>query len=204
MFFFCIGIFFNKGHKNSNRKQECPQCRKTTTIHTIHPIYLKIEQAGVNEQLILTRISDIADFSDKRDKKLDTTFKTLTDSLEKITVSMSAFEYQNERLKKENADLSNIIKTLENDSKQNVVSKNDSSTMKEQMKTKDFVIASLQKEVNDLKAQRADTTREMNTIREQINVLKATAKGERIPLKDKNEQKSQTLTLKFDDFSDKL
>lgn len=186
-----------------NSNKECPQCRKPTTVQTIHQIFLKTEQAGVNEQLILTRISDIADGVNKRDKKFDATFKTLTDSLEKITVSMSAFEYQNELLRKENAELKNVVKILESDGKQNVTNKNDSSSLKDTMKAKDFMIANLQKEVNDLKAQRADTTREMNSIREQINILKATAKGERAPLKEKNDQK-QTITLKFDDFSDKL
>lgn len=181
-------------------KAECPQCRKPTNTTTIHPIYLKLDQAGVNEQLILTRISDVADFSSKRDKKLDSTFKTLSDSLEKITVSMSAFEYQNELMRKENAELKQEM----NNYKQQVISKNESSPSKELIKAKDFTIASLQKEVTDLKAQRAATTREMNSIREQINILKASAKGERVPLKDKNEQKPHTLTLKFDDFSDKL
>lgn len=156
------------------------------------------------QQLLLTRVGDIADSINKRDKKNDDYFQQLTDSLEKITASISAFEFQNELLRKENGDLKEVLKVAEAERQINALSKSDSSTMKEFMKAKDQMIVNLQKEVNDLKSQRSDTTREMNLIREQINTLKATAKGERVPLKDKNEQKQAPLTLKFDDFSDKL
>jgi len=187
-------------------KKECPQCRKPATDASVHQIFLEIDQGGVINELVLTRINDVASSNEKHDEKNATMFQHLTDSLEKIATTTSAFEAQNEHLRKENNELKQMLKAIENDKKMNSVSKNDASSLKDEMKNKDFVIATLQKEVTDLKAQRAETTREMNSIREQINSLKQTAKGERVPLKDKNDQKSQpqTLTLKFDDFSDKL
>lgn len=179
-------------------EKNCPQCRKPITENIIHPIYLEIEQSGISEQVLMTRIADLTITIENRDKKL-------MDSLEKITISMSAFEYQNEMLKKQNNELREMMKGLENENKSVVTSKQDSAAMKEQIKVKDLVISNLQKEVNALKSQRAETTREMNDIHEQINQLKATAKGEskRAPLKDSNDQQ-RSFTLKFDNFNDKL
>lgn len=110
---------------------------------------------------------------------------------------MSAFEFQNQTLRTENNDLKELIKGLEAENRTVDQSKS-------QMKTKDIAIANLQKEITDLKSQRAETTNEMSSIREQINQLKQTAKGNKRPLQVSNEQKPQPLTLKFDDFNDKL
>lgn len=200
------------------RKKACPDCRQPMNDKTIHKIFLKMDDNQVRKpifylcydsrfhinifrlssyQLLLTGLNDIRILFNGQEKKNDNMFKTLTDALEKITVSMSALEYQNELLRKENKEQKQMG-AADGNSKE-------SSSMKEQMKAKDFMVANLQKEVNDLKSQRAETTREMNSIREQINHLKATAKGEkRDPLKDANEQKPKKLTLTFDNVSDKL
>lgn len=186
------------------RKKSCPACRTILGETSIHPLFLDINTQGGNDQLILTRIADININIEKRDKKYDDIFTQLTDALEKITMSMSSFEYQNEMLRNENTEMKQLVKGLENENKTIAVNKSESSSTKEQMKAKDFMIVNLQKEVNDLKSQRAETTREMSSIREQIIQLKSTAKGEkRGPLKDVNER-SQILTLKFDNLSDKL
>lgn len=117
---------------------------------------------------------------------------------------MSAFEFQNQTLRAENAEMKELIKGLEAENRTVVKSKNDSVGLQAQVKTKDLTIANLQKEITDLKSQRAETTNEMSSIREQINQLKQTAKGNKRPLQVSNEQKPQPLTLKFDDFNDKL
>lgn len=171
----------------------------------IHPLFLEIDQQAGNEQLLLTRIADININIEKRDKKYDVIFSQLTDSLEKITMSMSSFEYQNEVLRKDNTEMKQLMKGLENENKSIASTKHESSSMKEQVKAKDFMIANLQKEVNDLKIQRAETTREMSSIREQIDQLKLSAKGEakRDPLREVSKQ-GNILTLKFDNLSDKM
>jgi predicted RNase H-like nuclease (RuvC/YqgF family) len=125
---------------------------------------------------------------DANEKNQAEMFQQLMSAIESMSDTLKSFQAQNEMLKKENIDLRTAPET----------SKNDSATLK----AKDFMIANLQKEVNDLKNKRAETTREMNQIREQINVLKLAAKGEKqVP---KSEPKAQAITLKFDDFSDKL
>jgi FtsZ-binding cell division protein ZapB len=145
----------------------------------------------------MTRIADINIAMEKREKNQTEMFDQMKIAMASISESMKSFEYQNEMLRKENAELKGGPDTS------SVVVKNDSGAMKEQMKAKDYMIANLQKEVNDLKNKRADTTREMNIIRHQIIQLKAAAKGEK-PIPDNVQQKPQSLTLKFDDFSDKL
>lgn len=162
---------------------------------------MDIEQSGLNEQLLRTGLADIA----ARDKKNSDFLSQLTDSLEKITISISTFEYQNDILRKENAEIKQLVKGLENENKTIASSHKASASMMEQMKAKDFMIKNLQKEVTDLKSQRADTAREMKGIHDQINQLKAAAKGEnkRDPLRDVNER-GQSLTLKFDNFNDKV
>jgi FtsZ-binding cell division protein ZapB len=145
----------------------------------------------------MTRITDINIAMEKREKNQAEMFDQMKIAMASINESIKSFEFQNEMLRKENAELKGGPDTS------SVVVKNDSGVMKEQMKAKDYMIANLQKEVNDLKNKRADTTREMNIIRHQINQLKAAAKGEK-PIPNNVQQKPQSLTLKFDDFSDKL
>lgn len=139
-------------------------------------------------------MADINIAMEKREKASAEMFQQLAASMAAITESVKSFEYQNELLRRENTDLKGAEVSVKIGA--------DSIAMKEQMKAKDFMIANLQKEINDLKNKRAETTREMNSIREQINLLKATAKGEKRNIVD--HPKSQSLTLKFDDFSDKL
>lgn len=142
----------------------------------------------------MTRIADIHIAMEKREKNNAEMTQQLTDSMKVIAESMNTFEFQNDMLRKENAELKSVS---------DGTTKNDPGAMKEQMKAKDYMIANLQKEVNDLKTKRAETTREMNLIREQINLLKSAAKGEkRGPTIE--QPRHQSLTLKFDDFSDKL
>lgn len=163
------------------------------------------ESSGLNEQLLLTRLADININIEARDKNNADIFTQLSQSLEKITISMSSFEYQNEMLRKENAEMKQLIKALENENKLIGLSRKDAVSLKEQMKAKDIMIANLQKEVSDMKTQRLETTGEMKAIQEKINQLKAAAKGEkkRDPLRDINDR-GQSLTLKFDDFNDKV
>lgn len=139
-------------------------------------------------------MADINIALEKREKDQTEMFQQLTTAMAKISENMKAFEFQNEMLRKENTELKSQGTEAS--------SKGDTAAIKEQMKNKDFMITNLQKEVNDLKNKRAETTREMNAIREQINLLKATAKGEKRNIVE--QPKPQSLTLKFDDFSDKL
>ena len=194
-------LYFNYSHPNS----ECPQCRKPISQNNIIQVYLDLEQSGLNEQIFLTRLSDINIKIESRDEKNEQLFMQLTDSLEKITMSISSFEYLNDMLRKENNEMKELIKGLQNENKQIASSHNESATMKEQIEEKDFMITNLQKEVNDLKSQRAETAREMKTIKEQINQLTAAAKGEnkRGLFRDVNER-GQSLTLKFDNFNDRV
>ena len=142
----------------------------------------------------LTRISDINITMEKNEKVHGEMYQQILNSMATMNESFKKFEYQNDMLRRENADLKTGSENLPKGS--------DTVALKEQMKMKDFMVANLQKEVTDLKSKRAETTREMNTIREQINHLKAAAKGEK--RNPAVESKSQSLTLKFDDFSDKL
>ena len=142
----------------------------------------------------LTRISDINITMEKNEKIHGEMYQQILNSMATMNESFEKFEYQNDMLRRENADLKTGSENLPKGS--------DTVALKEQMKMKDFMVANLQKEVTDLKSKRAETTREMNTIREQINHLKAAAKGEK--RNPAVESKSQSLTLKFDDFSDKL
>ena len=143
----------------------------------------------------MTRISDINISMEKNEKVHGDMYQQIFALMGSMNESFKKFEYQNDMLKRENADMKTGSDNLPKGS-------DTAAAAKEQMKTKDFMIVNLQKEVTDLKSKRAETTREMNAIREQINNLKAAAKGEiRNPAV---ESRTQSLTLKFDDFSDKL
>jgi hypothetical protein len=79
------------------------------------------------------------------------------------------------------------------------------------LKQKNTTITNLHKDIAELKSQRAETALAMVHIQEQVRALKLNAKGEnkdglRTPLKlvNGNDTKSTSLTLKFDDYSDKL
>lgn len=155
------------------------------------------------DQMLTTQISSLSDLMKSRDQKSEETMTRMMDSLEKMTVSMSAFEYQNQLLRQSNEDLKKQVEVLHAGSQSG--SKPSSGDSKDSHKTKDATIATLLKENGELRAQRAETTREMFAIREQISQLKNNAKGEnKRPLRDGNEPRQQNLTLKFDNVNDKL
>lgn len=145
----------------------------------------------------MTNIVEINNRLQISEKKQEEASQQLLASIASMSESLQSFQYQNEMLRKENDELKSGT------TGEGLPIQEHSSAIKERMKAKDFMIENLQKEINDLKNKRAETTREMNSIREQINVLKATAKGEkRSPT---NETRPPlALTLKFDDFSDSL
>ena len=155
----------------------------------------------MNEQMILTKIDSIADAV--KGNKHEQSMASLAVSLEQLTKSMSTFEYQNQLLRTENANIKATSAALEEEIKAISCSNNLSTDAKELMKIKDSTIKNLHKEITELKNQRADTTREMAIIREQIAQLKAATKGENRFQRGGAEPR-QALTLKFDNLNDKL
>lgn len=127
---------------------------------------------------------------EKSDKNNGEMLQQLIIAAAGITKSMKSFEYQNDTLRKENAELKGGVEGG---------SKNDLAAIK----AKDNIIANLQKEVSDLKNNRAEAAREMNVLTDQVNLLKSAAKGEKCspPIK---KSIPHSFSIKFDDFSDNL
>lgn len=175
----------------------CPQCRKPINNQTIHPVFMDVNDGAASDQMLATQISSLSDLMKNRDSRCEATMVQMQESLERITLSMSAFEYQNQLLRQENEELKRKVDVV------SAAPSNKGSGSKESHKAKDAQIALLLKENGELRAQRAETSREMCRIREQISDLKNSTKSDQRPLNG-TEPRPEKLTLKFDNINDKL
>lgn len=149
----------------------------------------------------MAKIDSLGDELKRKDKKLEDMVSSFS---EKLTMTMSSVEHQNEVFRKEIEEQREMSIAMEETRFAN--NKNIPADTKELLKVKDVMIKNLQKEVLDLKTQRAETTREMTKIQEQITLLKNAAKGDpkRSTLRDQIERSRAPLTMKLDNQNSKL
>lgn len=163
-----------------------------------------MSDSAANDQLLAAQVSSLSDLMKTRDKKTEVAMKQMQESLEKMSITMKAFETQNEKLRNENEELKS-----NNSAQRGLALQPDSKSaptanFKEVLKVKEATINSLMKENAEMRAQRIENTREMNAVRAQIDQLKNAAKGEKRRLGEGDEPRQQNLTLKFDNVNDKL
>lgn len=183
---------FSIFHRNNNRGI-CPVCRcnfdpnKTVPLHSLDE----------NESKAITAIYDYVKHLDKRDAESRSLMEYVVDSLNNLTTTVTD-------LKNDNAELKQKIVKMD---EEGFLGGNSAS---EQLKAKDAVIASLKKEIQDLKSQRAEAAKQMLEIQQQIGELKrknAMSRDDRVLQNSTSENqppKPITLSLKFDDISDRM
>ncbi|CAO1442067.1 unnamed protein product [Diamesa hyperborea] len=107
-----------------NQNQTCPHCRKPNPV--LFQIFLDHNESDNHDsndsssklqtELLLTRISDL----DNRMKENNEKFDELYTMIEQLTISVSSFEANNQKLQRENDNLEQLLeaKTLQDSQRQ--------------------------------------------------------------------------------------
>lgn len=188
---YCSAITF---YRNQNRGI-CPVCRSNFDPSRVIPLHSLDNDSESNT---VGKIYNYVKVLENRDTETKSSLEYIVNSVNILTASLAD-------LKQDNVELKAKISKIEAEGV------GGSSTAGEQLRLKDTIIAGLRKEVQDLKSQRAATANQMLDIQEQISELKKNAianKEDRAPFKNTTNENQQpkpiTLSLKFDDISDRL
>lgn len=157
-----------------------------------------VEKDSDKESLLLAKIKSIVEESNSANVVL------LQEAFGNSKAQLDAAEDRYQALKHGNNELKEKVKKLEEILEAGGSSNKNPAGVQDQIKAKDTIIQGLKKEINDLKTQRAEVSKEMVSFKDQIEQLNAKTKGEVRPLREVNGQVKHSLTLKFDEFSDKL